>query len=292
MANVMTSLRLCGTIDWRKYVEAVSIVDHVLRRDPAAVYARMDFLSRDRQRQAVEQLSEPNGEAQVRVALKAIESARQSAAAASASDRAAHVGWHLIGPGRGDLEGDLAYRPRAAERVRRLVRSHATASYLGSIAVVTLGILAGALVYARAAGGSMVVQLVALALLAIPATDAAIALVQRIIARMIPPQRLPRLDLTETAVPSDARTMVIVPTMLTSAAGVEALLEHLELAALGNMDAHIPFALLTDFADAASCEIESDAALLDAARAGIEELNRRYEPENGDRFFLFHRRPP
>ena len=38
---------------------AVSLVEKVLRRDPAGVYARMDFLSRDRQRQAVEELAEP-----------------------------------------------------------------------------------------------------------------------------------------------------------------------------------------------------------------------------------------
>ncbi len=37
---------------------------------PAGAYARMDFLSRDRQRQAVEELAEPSGEAQVRVALQ------------------------------------------------------------------------------------------------------------------------------------------------------------------------------------------------------------------------------
>ena len=32
MANVITSLRLCDTVDWRTYVEEVSLVDHVLRR--------------------------------------------------------------------------------------------------------------------------------------------------------------------------------------------------------------------------------------------------------------------
>ena len=43
-----------------QYVESVSLVDNVLRRDPAGVYAQMDFLSRDRQRQAVEELAEPD----------------------------------------------------------------------------------------------------------------------------------------------------------------------------------------------------------------------------------------
>ena len=289
VANVITSLRLCGTVDWRKYVEDVSLVDHVLRRDPAAVYARMDFLSRDRQRQAVEELSERSGEAQVRVALKAIESARQSLAAASSADRAAHVGYHLIGRGRRDLEADLAYRPRLMEAARRMVASHATASYLGSIAVLTVAMLAGTLAYVRAQQGSVVIQLAAILLLLIPATDVAIALIQRLIAHAIRPQRLSRLDLSDTGVPDESRTMVIVPTMLTSVAGVEALLEHLEVVALGNMDPHIHFAILSDFTDASSREMPLDASLLAAARAGIEGLNTRFGPGHADRFFLFHR---
>ena len=77
VANAITSLRLCTTIDWRQYVESVSLVDNVLRRDPAGIYAQTDFLSRDRLRQAVEELAEPAGDAQIRIALKAIESARR-----------------------------------------------------------------------------------------------------------------------------------------------------------------------------------------------------------------------
>ena len=50
----ITSLRLCSEIDWREFVESVSLVEHALRRDPAGVYGRMDFLSRDEQRHAVE----------------------------------------------------------------------------------------------------------------------------------------------------------------------------------------------------------------------------------------------
>ena len=52
------------------------------------------------------------GEAQVRVALRAVESARRAAERKGIGDQAAHVGHHLIGPGRRGLEIDVAYRPR------------------------------------------------------------------------------------------------------------------------------------------------------------------------------------
>ena len=80
VANAMTSLRFCAALDWQDYVESVSLVEQVLQRDPSGAYGRMDFLSRDQQRQAVEAVSAPSGDAQVRVALRAIESARQAAA--------------------------------------------------------------------------------------------------------------------------------------------------------------------------------------------------------------------
>ena len=154
VANAINSLRFCSVFDWRQYVESVSLVEQVLQRDPAGAYGRMDFLSRDRQRQAVEQLAAPSGEAQMRVALRAVESARQAGASGSPFDRAAHVGYHLINRGRRDLEVDVAYRPRVASRVRRLVFAHATLIYLGPIAVMTALLLTGSAAYVRHEGGS------------------------------------------------------------------------------------------------------------------------------------------
>src|SRR5919198_5636796 len=93
--------------DWSQYFESVSLVEQVLQREPAAVYGSMDFLSRDRYRRAVEELAERTGEGQMRVALRAVESARQAAEAGSPAERAAHVGYHLIGRGRRGLEEDV-----------------------------------------------------------------------------------------------------------------------------------------------------------------------------------------
>ena len=241
VANAIASLRLCSAIDWRQYVESVSLVEQVLQRDPAGAYGRMDFLSRDRQRQAVEQLAAPSGNAQVRVALRAVESARQAAAGGSPADRAAHVGYHLIDQGRRDLEVDVAYRPRLPSRLRRAVFAHATLCYLGLIALMTAVLVTGGAAYARDEGASARVLAALALLLLIPAADVAIAVAQRLIAWAVPPRRLPRLDFSER-VPDHARTMVIVPTILTGSASVEALLEHIEVLALGNLDPQIHFA--------------------------------------------------
>ena len=126
-------------------------------------------------------------------------------------------------------------------------------------------------------------------LLLVPAADIAIALAQRVVAWAFPPRRLPRLDFS-ARIPDDARTMVVVPTMLTGTASVAALLEHVEVLALGNLDPYIHFAILSDFADADSRELPGDAAILAAARAGIAGAqSTRSAQDIADRFFLFHR---
>jgi cyclic beta-1,2-glucan synthetase len=288
VSNAITTLRLVSVLDWRQYFESVSLVDQALQRDPSGAYGRMDFLSRDQQRQAVEEIAAPSGNAQVRVALRAVESARQAAASGSPLDRAAHVGYHLLDRGRPDLEADIAYRPRFGKRVRRFGFDHATAAYLGPVVMLTALIVASGVAYARYHGGSLLMQAVVLILLLIPASDVALSLVQRLMAWAIRPRRLPRLEFLGP-IPADARTMVVVPTILRSPESVAALLEHMEVLALGNLDPCIHFAILSDLPDAPSRELPEDAATITAARLGIRELNQRLGPEHGDRFFLFHR---
>src|SRR5262249_26309329 len=47
IGNSIGSMRLLAVMDWRNFVESLSVVDQTLRRDPAAVYPQMDFATRD-----------------------------------------------------------------------------------------------------------------------------------------------------------------------------------------------------------------------------------------------------
>ncbi len=290
VANAVSSLRLVGSLDWSRFVESVSLVDEVLRRDPAACYTRMDFLSRDQQRQAVETLAPHGGDAQVRVALRAVASARhaQEGHEAGTPIAAGHVGYHLVGPGRAGLEADSAFRPGLRLRVQRLLFRAAPALYVSTVALGTTALVVAGLRYAAGHGASAWSLAVVAALLAVPASDLVGSVMHLVSARLVRPRRLPRLDFSD-GVPASARTMVIIPTMLTSPAGVDALLAHVEVLALGNLDRHIHVAILSDFADTVDDDHTAEAALLEQARAGIRALGARFGPEHADRFFLFHR---
>ena len=57
IGNSIGSLRVLGAMDWRTFVESVSLVEQALCQDPAGAYANMDFATRDHYRHVVEKIA-------------------------------------------------------------------------------------------------------------------------------------------------------------------------------------------------------------------------------------------
>src|SRR5258705_233547 len=246
----------------------------------------MDFGSRDGYRQAVEELAEPTGDGQVRVALKSVERARQIAER-TPGEREAHIGYYLIGGGRRQFERGVGWKPRVAVRLKRAFFRHAATGLRWRFGLWTAALVAAAVTHARALGSQCTALVVVVLLTLVPASELAIQIVQRLIARLVPPRRLPRLDLVR--VPETARTMVIIPTILDSVERARELADHVEVQALGNLDPNIHFAILSDFRDADAERLPHDDEVLAAAADAIRTLNAQHGDGGPDRFFLFHR---
>jgi cellobiose phosphorylase len=285
VSHGIASLRLLGTLDWRRFVEKHSLVDHVLRRDPAGVYERMDFATRDEYRHSVEEIAKDSRRLEVEVAELAVECAEDSVGRFGKDDRRAHVGFHLVDEGRAGLESKARTPWTIYLRPDRLIRRHPLAFYLGGIGIVTV---AGTLYLApflHTAGLKGAPWILCLAALVLGLSQLGVSILNWLAPFLVAPRRLPRMDYSEGLAP-ECRTMVVIPTLLTERAGADRLLESLEIHHLANRDSRLHFALLTDFKDATTEETEEDAALIRRVRAGIDRLNRAH---GATRFFLFHR---
>jgi cellobiose phosphorylase len=285
LANAIGSLRQLSSLDWRDVFEQVSVVDQVLRTDPAGIYAKMDFGTRDRYRHAVEEIARGSTASEITVAQFAIEAARR----ACAPDRRAHIGYFLISAGRHELEARTQYHPPFRLRLRRWVRRNSTSVWLGSVGTLTLGILAGLLALAdvtSAADARLVAFIVIAALAVLPASDVAVQVAGFLVTRLLPPTVLPKMAFDD-GIPDEWRTLVVVPNLLLSSNSVQEELEQLEIRFLANQDRNLHFALLADFPDAPEQEMPGDQVVLAAAVHGTEQLNARYE---GLPFSLFYRR--
>jgi cyclic beta-1,2-glucan synthetase len=284
--NVIMSMTLISALDWTEFFESVSLVDEVLQA--AAGYGAMDFATRDAYRHAVEELARGSGRSELDIAREAV--ARRSGADGD-DHRRRDPGFHLIGSGRLEFERVLGYRPSVRRRLLRTYIAAAAPGYFGTLAILS-GVLVVLPLLAGGASGAEPVSRLVLALLAlIPASDLAIALLNRSVSAVVSPRVLPRLDL-HGGVPADLRCMVVVPMLLTDAAEVDKQVERLEVHYLANPDGHVYFAVLSDWIDASAERMPDDDDTLAAARAGIARLNRRHGPalDGGDRFLLFHRR--
>src|SRR5687767_11158776 len=316
VGNVITSMRLHSTHDWRDFFETVSLIDRELAKDPARIYARMDFATRDRYRKVVERIgkraklneldvarsalrlaeaaSTKSGNptvkegADARTAPSLLPSAAGAPADAKESSQA-HIGYFLIGRGLGQLESETSYRPLVGERLERWTLRHATLFFLGSLTFLTALILAVIAVAVARAQPHPVGVVLAVLLALLPASDLAISIINWGVTHTYRPRLLPKLDLSR-GVPAEARTIVVVPVILSDVASVEEIAEKLEITYLGNQDEHIHFAILGDFADATVETTPADKEIVAAALERIAALNKRYNGGHPGRFHYFHRR--
>ncbi len=289
VANIITSMRLLSTLDWREFFESVSVIDSLLSADPARAYDRMDFATRNRYRHVIERLSRRTGVGELEIGQHVLDLAQRLDQSSTRKDATTHVGYYLIDDGLPQLERLVAFHPHIREQVVRLIRSHPTITYLGTIAVLSFLIVALLVVYVAVAGATVLMMAVVAFLSVIPASELATGLINWAVTLCVKPRPLPKLN-TTSGIAEHNRTIVVVPTMLTDLDCVSELLGRLEVHYLANQDEHVFYALLTDFVDAPKEKMPEDELLLAAARAGIGDLNARY-PGDGQpaRFYLFHR---
>lgn len=289
--NIITSMRLISDIDWADLVESVSLVD--ARLASGSGFAAMDFATRNLYRSAIEELARGSSVSELDVADHVLEASRLAAGkedTAVEKERVSDPGYHLIAMGRPDLERAIGFRPPGRLWISRLTVRLGIAGYVSSIAVVTLLLLALALLALSTtglAGGWLMTMGL---LLLVPASDAATALVNRATTWFFGPVTLPGLELAG-GVPESLRTLVAVPTLLTSRNDLIEQVERLEIHHLSGAGGDLSFALLCDGVDADREVLETDSELLSVAADAIAALNRRYgRGPSGDRFLLLYRR--
>ena len=286
--NIITSMRLLSDVDWPEFFESVSLVDELLRSKSG--FAAMDFASRDLYRRAIEQLARSSGQTELAITSAALAAGDTSAEVDGGDAGRRHdPGYHLIGAGRREFERTVGYRASRWSSATHFT-ARGAGEYIAAVAAVAAVVLLLPLIemHKWGVGNSWLGLLTLLGM--VPAFDAAIALVNDAITRGRGATILPGLSLRE-GIPPHLRTIVVMPTLLTTRAAIEQHIERLEIHYLASADGELHFALLSDWTDAPAEQIAGDTTLLDIAVEGIARLNRRYgSSPGGDRFVLLHRR--
>jgi cyclic beta-1,2-glucan synthetase len=289
----ITALKFIGEEDWRKTLEQISVVHRTLGFDPAGVYTRMEPETRGAYRARVASIARHSDVSEIEIARLAVEFAQNAEIDPSMPEalrnRLHHVGYHLIdGTGSREFLHQVGYRPALASIMQRGFRRYPDEVYIIGIEFVTLITVVAILMSLvdRHHGFALVISAL---ILLLPATQAAVELVNYLVTTVLNARPLPKIDFSK-GVDADSACIVAIPTLLINEKQIRQLVDDIEVRYLVNRDPNIYYALLTDLPDTAEPPGERDARV-DLAIQLIDSLNERYAglPHGG--FYLFHRYP-
>ena len=303
VSNAIKSLRAIGDADWIDIVARTSRLMGVMQA--SAVFVAEDTATRSQTLHAIEKLAKQSGSSEVSVAqtLLGLMPLNDDLVAAPNHDanfaKAAPAYW-LNGAGAGHMARLLGLRGNGPAQWISASRHLALAGYLSAVFLSTIGLVAWILGHHSDAlpdaNAPIWLTLFGAVLMLFPASEAVVAVINRLITESSRPRHLARLAFAN-GIPPDHRVMVVIPGMLTGPQAARELVHRLQLHYLANPEQHAQFALLTDWSDAPSAHMPPDRELLDGAVAQIAALNVLYpgrldaDDERGSapRFIMLHR---
>lgn len=287
--NSIGTLKFINAHDWPEFVESLSNVEHVLRKEIAGIYPSMDFPTRDTYRHVIENIAKSCPLSETEVAEAAVKFAAGTLNRDGAASKASHIGYYLIDKGRKQLQRFCGAQIPVAKKILEVILNKPVRLYICSIMLLS-ALLTGGISYLFFETGnySVLFSVLFLILSFFCTTQLATAIINWLITILVKPKLLPRMDYSKY-IPDDKAAMVVIPTMLVSKDYIEDMIEALEIRYLANPCPNLCFALLTDFNDALLENMPEDAALALFAKDKIELLNLKYKSPDSDTFFLFHR---
>ena len=292
VSNAVTSLRAIGDADWPDIIARSSTLMRMMLT--SKVFEAEDIGTRDQTLHGIEALAKRNGRGEVAVGQTLLSLIHASKDEQSAGAGASH--W-LRGSGRPELLRAMGLHASAAFPWGKSLRRVALPTYLITLLVVTAALVSWLLLRHTAGfsapAGPPWLWLLAGTLMVFPASEAVVAVINRLISESTRPRHLPRLALGQ-GIPPEHRVMVVIPAMLTGMDSCKSLAHRLLLHYLANPETNTQFALLSDWADAETQHTTSDRESLDHASALIRDLNTRYsgttmQDDAAPRFILLHR---
>ncbi len=282
--TLIVSLREINQIDEEKLFEELSLLEHILSKDPAKVYPIMDSESRGLYRGIIEKLAYRYNKPEGQVGQTCLNLALEQPVAIHNAD---HVGTYLVGKGYTLLKSTLLHK--AEPKIDEPKRNVKGRIYFitGIVILFAAYLLLFFLVHRLRSRNNVLFAVFFLIILAPVLFSIAQDLANLLITRFVPVQKMPALDYLKE-IPDHARTFVIMPVILSSKEqGIE-YVERLHKYYLANRQNNLYFALLVDYSDAKERTLPEDEVIREALTDHVMALNEKY-PQEHMRFSLFIR---
>jgi len=274
IGNSITSIREINRINFLNLFEEINGVEELLKQDPANVYDKMDYKTKEYYRNNIKVLSKKTKLSEIYIAKKTLELSNRAD-----KPREKHIGYYLIDKGKNKLlevlEGKAKYRSQMPYML-----------YVYLLPLV-LSLLFGMLSYQ--VSGLWIAILTSI-LVYIPITEICIQILNYCLGKVVKPTLIPKLDFNGD-IPAEYSTIVVIPTILSNADKVKELAHNLEVYYLANKTKNLYFAILGDCTSSSNKNEEIDESIIKIGIEEIKKLNEKYKTiEDGiPKFYFLYR---
>lgn len=278
------SLREISQINEETLFEELSLLEHILSKDPDGVYPAMDSASRGMYRAVIAKLSYKLNIHEGDIGEACIDLANEGPKDLKCPH---HVGTYLVGKGYPLLKSKVIKK----SKLPKLSQDHNIKGFsyfmlIGLFLLISYTLLF--FVTERLGAIGSIRNYAILLLISLPIMSGiATKITNNILTRLVPAQRIPALDYLEK-IPDSARTFVVMPVIISTKEQALGYLEGLHTQYLANTQSNLFFALLVDYSDSLEEHDPEDDVIKYALIDRIDELNKQYA-SNHKRFSLFIR---
>ena len=281
MANCITSMKELLRMDFLSIFEDTNEVEEILNNDPMHVYNKMDYKTKEYYRSAIENISKNTKVAEIYIAKKALELAKENIEKA---DKTAHIGYYLIDAGKEKLYKRMQHKYKQEKDNKKKVKIYFYSIWCASF-FIDLFFMCNLYMNIKNGWITGIIGLI----LVLPIQEIVTKVVQYFLSKIVKPKLIPKLDFSK-GVPEEESTFVVIPTILKSKEKVEELIRKLEVYYLSNKSENIYFALLGDCSSGLNKEEPFDKEIIEEGKKQIELLNKKYECIVPKFYFTYRKR--
>lgn len=264
MGNCIKSINTIKRIDFEKLFEEINGIEEILRKDPANIYTKMDYKTKEAYREKIKEISNSTGLAEKYIANKLIKLADKKR---NLKER--HIGYYLIRDGQKEFYSILTNKKRKYKD-----RKIKEKEYVITIVLITLIILFFiANILKRYL--SILENILYIIIFSIPIYTVVTKIIQYILQKNIKPKIIPKINLNYK-IEKENSTMVVIPVMLNSREKVKKILEKLEIFYLGNKSENLYFCLLGDTTSEKIEKVSRDKDIINEIKSILFDLNTKY----------------
>ena len=121
-------------------------------------------------------------------------------------------------------------------------------------------------------------RIVGFLILFIPVSQLIVQIINQLLTWIVPPKVMPKLDYSK-GIPNESKTMVVIPTIVSSKEKIKSMFEVLESFYLVNKTDNLYFTLLGDVKAASEKVTDYDEEITNYGREVAEKLNQKYKKE-------------